>query len=101
MWKRPACWRSAPCSKPAAIRRRACGSCSAKPPRAARRCAEVRILLDLAQRRLDYYKKHPEQAATLIAIGASKRANVEATELAAWTMVASTILNLDETITKE
>ena len=63
--------------------------------------AEVRILLDLAQRRLDYYKKHPEQAAALIATGASKRANVEATELAAWTVVASTILNLDETITKE
>ena len=28
-------------------------------------------------------------------------ANVEATELAAWTMVASAILNLDEAITKE
>ena len=37
----------------------------------------------------------------LIAVGASKPGNVEATELAAWTTVASTILNLDETITKE
>jgi hypothetical protein len=63
--------------------------------------AETRILLDLAQRRLEYYKKHPDQAAALIATGASKRTNVEATDLAAWTVVASTILNLDETITKE
>ena len=43
----------------------------------------------------------PAQAAALIAIGASKRANLEATELAAWTVVASTILNLDQTVTKE
>ena len=61
----------------------------------------TRILLELAQRRLDYYKKQPAQAAALIATGASKHANLEATELAAWTVVASTILNLDQTITKE
>ena len=47
------------------------------------------------------YKKDPAQAAKLIAVGASKPGNVEAVELAAWTTVASTILNLDETITKE
>ena len=63
--------------------------------------AEMRVLLDLAQRRLEHYQKEPALAAKLIAIGASKPANLEATELAAWTMVASTILNLDETITKE
>ena len=63
--------------------------------------SEARILLDLAQRRLEHYKQHPEMAAKLIAIGASKAGNVEAVELAAWTMVASTVLNLDETITKE
>jgi hypothetical protein len=63
--------------------------------------AEMRILLDLAQRRLDYYKKQPAQAAALVAIGATKKANLEATELAAWTVVASTIFNLDQTITKE
>jgi hypothetical protein len=62
---------------------------------------EVRILLDLAQRRLEHYKKQPALAAKLIAVGASKPGNVEAVELAAWTTVASTILNLDETITKE
>ncbi|MCU1236826.1 MAG: hypothetical protein JWP63_4793 [Candidatus Solibacter sp.] len=63
--------------------------------------AESRILLDLAQRRLAHYQQHPELAAKLIAIGASKPANLEAVDLAAWTMVASTIFNLDETITKE
>jgi hypothetical protein len=63
--------------------------------------SEMRILLDLAQRRLEHYKKQPALAAKLITVGASKPANLEATELAAWTMVASTILNLDETITKE
>jgi hypothetical protein len=63
--------------------------------------AELRALTDLAQRRLEHYKKQPDLAAKLIAIGASKPANLEAAELAAWTMVASTIFNLDETITKE
>ncbi|MEO8372655.1 MAG: DUF1553 domain-containing protein [Candidatus Solibacter sp.] len=63
--------------------------------------AELRILTDLAQRELERYRKNPAQAAKLIAIGASKPGNVEAVELAAWTTVASTILNLDETVTKE
>ncbi len=63
--------------------------------------AELRVLLDLAQRELDHYKKDPAQAAKLISIGASKAGNVEAAELAAWTTVAGTIFNLDETITKE
>jgi len=63
--------------------------------------AEMQILLDLAQRRLDHYRKEPGQAAKLIAVGAAKAPNVEAGELAAWTIVASTVLNLDETITKE
>ena len=63
--------------------------------------AETRVLLELAQRRLEHYRKDPASAARLIAVGASKPANVEASELAAWTTVASTILNLDETITKE
>ena len=63
--------------------------------------AEMRVLLELAQRRLEHYRKEPAEAAKLLAAGASKAGNVEATDLAAWTTVASTILNLDETITKE
>ena len=62
---------------------------------------ETRVLLDLLQRRRNHYKQQPGEAAKLIHIGASKPGNMEATELAAWTMLASTVLNLDETITKE
>ena len=89
------------CSKPAAMPRRASASSSARPPRAAPRRPNCACSLDLAQRELEHYKKDPAQAAKLIAVGASKPGNVEAVELAAWTTVASTILNLDETITKE
>jgi hypothetical protein len=63
--------------------------------------AETTVLLDLLERRREHYRKEPAQAAKLVAVGASRAANVESTELAAWTMVASTVLNLDETITKE
>jgi hypothetical protein len=59
------------------------------------------VLLDLAQRRLEHYRKQPALAAKLIATGASKPGKCDAVELAAWTTVASTIFNLDETITKE
>jgi hypothetical protein len=62
---------------------------------------ETRVLADLLGRRLAQYRKQPADATKLIAIGASKPAAKDTGELAAWTMVASTILNLDETITKE
>lgn len=63
--------------------------------------AETRVLVELFQRRLAQYRKQPAEATKLIAIGASKPPRAEASELAAWTTVASTILNLDETVTKE
>ena len=85
----------------AAIRRRAPAFFSARPPRGAPRRPNCASSLELAQRELEHYKKDPAAAAKLIAVGASKAGNVEAVELAAWTTVASTILNLDETITKE
>ena len=48
------------------------------------------------------YKARPGEAAKLIAIGESvPAAGIDRTELAAWTMVASAIMNLDEAITKE
>jgi hypothetical protein len=62
---------------------------------------ELQLLLDLAQRRLAHYRQKPSEAAKLVAVGTSRPPNVEATDLAAWTIVASTILNLDETVTKE
>ena len=63
--------------------------------------SELHVLVDLAQRRLEHYKQAPELAAKLIATGASKPGTVEKVELAAWTAVASTILNLDEAISKQ
>jgi hypothetical protein len=63
--------------------------------------AETGLLLALMQRRLEHYRKEPALAEHLIATGDSKPAKLNAPELAAWTMVASTVLNLDETITKE
>jgi hypothetical protein len=50
---------------------------------------------------LSYYDSHPEQASKLIAAGESKRdASIPAVELAAWTMIANDILNLDEALNK-
>jgi hypothetical protein len=62
---------------------------------------ESRALVELAQRRLEHYRSEPALAAKLIGVGASKPAHLEATSLAAWTMVASAVLNLDQAITKE
>jgi hypothetical protein len=63
---------------------------------------EMRILQDLARLQLDNYKRRPEDAAKLLEIGSTKSASsAPPGELAAWTMVASAIMNLDEAITKE
>jgi hypothetical protein len=50
---------------------------------------------------LEQFKAAPEDAAKLIGVGEKPAdASLPATELAAWTLVASQILNLDETLTK-
>src|SRR6478672_10951452 len=50
---------------------------------------------------LSYYDSHPDQAGKLVAVGESKRdPSVPAVELAAWTMIANDILNLDEALNK-
>ena len=62
----------------------------------------VREGVGKARRKVGDYRKNPQAARQLIAVGESKpAANIEAGELAAWTTVAGVILNLDETITKE
>jgi hypothetical protein len=50
---------------------------------------------------LQFYNAHPDEAKKLLAIGESTSENSDSTELAAWTSVASVILNLDTTVTKE
>jgi mono/diheme cytochrome c family protein len=64
--------------------------------------AEMEVLLQLAKRQQEDYRRKKELAQKLVGVGeseADKTLNVA--ELATWTTVASTILNLDETITKE
>jgi hypothetical protein len=48
-----------------------------------------------------HYDADPRAAQELVGVGEKKRdSSIPATELAAWTMVASEMLNLDETVTK-
>ena len=63
---------------------------------------ELNILLDAARQQLRNYRKDKKAAAALMAVGeSSSEKNRDVSEMAAWTTVASMILNLDETITKE
>ncbi len=63
---------------------------------------EEKVLEGLATKELAEYKHHPESASKLLHVGDSKAdPKLNPAELAAWTTVASTILNLDETLTKE
>jgi hypothetical protein len=63
---------------------------------------ELATLTNLLRREREHYRNHREEALTLLNVGESKRdERIEPSELAAWTVVGSAILNLDETITKE
>ncbi len=63
---------------------------------------ERQSLRDLAEKHTSDYRKDPEAAQKLLSVGESKYdAKIDKAELAAWTTVASVILNLDETITRE
>ena len=63
--------------------------------------AELKILTGLLGDQFAVYRGNPKSADKLLLVGESKRnEKLDASELAAWTMLASTILNLDETITK-
>ena len=62
---------------------------------------ERRILIRLYDDSLKRFRANPEAAAKLLAIGDWPRdRSLDAVELAAWTAVASTILNMDETISR-
>jgi hypothetical protein len=59
------------------------------------------VLRNLYQTQLAAFRRDRPAADALLAVGESpRRTRLDAAELAAWTMVASTILNLDETITR-
>ena len=63
---------------------------------------ELQVLSRILDAAGKSYQANPEAAKQLVSVGESPRdESIDPTELAAWTIVASTILNLDETITKE
>jgi hypothetical protein len=63
---------------------------------------EKDVLLTLLHQQAEDYRNHPDDAGQLLSVGESRYdADLDKQELAAWTMVAGAILNLDETITKE
>jgi hypothetical protein len=62
---------------------------------------ERAVLIEGVQRYRELYKQDPAAAQALLAIGATPvQDTIPPAELAAWTMIANTILNLDETITR-
>jgi hypothetical protein len=62
---------------------------------------EIKVLLDVYNQQLAEYRKDQDAAERLLAVGDFKaNDNLDKSELAAWTTIASMILNLDETLTK-
>jgi len=62
---------------------------------------EIAVLRGIYQRQLSVYQKDPQAADKLLHVGESPiNDKLDRADLAAWTMVASTIFNLDETLTK-
>jgi hypothetical protein len=66
------------------------------------RDAEMTVLTRERDRALDYYRNHPGDAATFLARGQFEPdPSLPASELAAHTIVASLLFNLDEAMTHE
>ena len=65
------------------------------------RAAEARVVKASLGELLAYYKAHPADAKKLIAVGESKAdATLDVPTLAAWTMLANQLMNLDEVLNK-
>jgi Protein of unknown function (DUF1553)/Protein of unknown function (DUF1549)/Concanavalin A-like lectin/glucanases superfamily/Planctomycete cytochrome C len=63
---------------------------------------EMQLLLGNLQSQLEYFHGHPQEAAHLLAVGVKPGdPKLQAEELAAYAVIASLILNLDEVITKQ
>ena len=63
---------------------------------------ELKVILDLLKHAKARYQSDIEAAKKLIAVGESQKdEKLDPQEHAAWTVVASTILNLDEVLTRE
>ena len=70
--------------------------CTARPPTP----VERDLLLKLYGESLEKYKKDAAAARAMVQNGGAASPGVDAAELAAWTVVANVLLNLDETLTK-
>jgi hypothetical protein len=62
---------------------------------------EARVLAAALLRYRKTYKGRTGEAAALLSVGAMPMADTDSSELAAWTLVASTILNMDEAVTRQ
>lgn len=63
---------------------------------------ELNLLHQSLQQRLDEFQAYPEQAKAFLDVGHSPiQKDIPAVDLAAYTLTASTLLNLDETLTRE
>ena len=62
---------------------------------------EIEILHGAYDKQFARFRADPAAATRLLGVGEAPRdPQVDAGELAAWSMIASTLLNLDETVTK-
>ena len=62
---------------------------------------ELAVLKNVFDRELQTYRANPQSAAKLLSVGESPgNESLDKAEHAAWTMLCSAILNLDETVTK-
>ncbi len=62
--------------------------------------AETKVLMDLQRDQQSAFAQKPENARSVLAVGEYTQVFDDPVEAASWTVVASTVLNLDETITK-
>ena len=62
---------------------------------------ERKLLRQLVEEQLADYRRRADKAEALLKVGESPReGKLDPSELAAWTIFASTLLNLDEALTK-
>ncbi|HYT61291.1 MAG TPA: PSD1 and planctomycete cytochrome C domain-containing protein [Haliangiales bacterium] len=62
---------------------------------------EINVLLDVYRRQLAEYRNDKDAAEKLLNVGGFRpKSDLDKSELAAWTTIASMLLNLDETVTK-
>ena len=65
------------------------------------RAEEAKIVQRSLDSLLDHYRSHPDDARKLVTVGESRPdATMDVPALAAWTMLANQLLNLDEVLNK-